>query len=306
MQMKSVQFQLTTKCNQRCIMCRKYTWKESHIDIEGMLADIDLLSKECTVTFSGGDPLEYNKLKELADYLEKNEIIYQVFTNLNYILDDEKMKFLKNAKCVQVSLDASLGDLYKEIRRPVNKDFSFDRILQNIKNIKEFTEVKLNCTVSSKNYYDLIGICRIAYDIGVKVRFFPVHTDESVMLKNEHFENIKREFNYVRKKLGNEWVKNFTNIDNFEFEKRKDYKGKCYVKKYHKVVDEKGRAYTCCRAINDNGFDYDGEFSIGQNEQVLKTIFDENVLYDYCSQCDRYRKFNENWDEYKNKEGLFL
>ena len=31
---RSVQFQLTTTCNERCIFCRKYTWPKKQIPIE--------------------------------------------------------------------------------------------------------------------------------------------------------------------------------------------------------------------------------------------------------------------------------
>ena len=38
----------------------------------------------------------------------------------------------------------------------------------------------------------------------------------------------------------------------------------------------------------------------------LDNIDDENVLYEFCSNCDRYVKFNRDWDEYKDKKELFL
>lgn len=49
------------------------------------------------------------------------------------------------------------------------------------------------------------------------------------------------------------------------------------LKKYHRLIDEYGYEYPCCRAINDNGYD------IHQMHKVenLVGINDENVLYDF-------------------------
>ena len=63
-----------------------------------------------------------------------------------------------------------------------------------------------------------------------------------------------------------------------------------------------GLEYPCCRATNDNGENWNGKYNI----QNLDNLDDPSVLYEFCPNCDRYRKFNDNWDEYKNKEKVYL
>ena len=284
--MKSIQIQLTTKCNQRCFMCRKYTWKHREIDFDILKEKIEKY-KDCTFTFSGGDPLEYSKLYKLVEVLEDYNIVYQVFTNMNYKLTDDMIEFLDNAECIQVSLDGSNYETYMSVRRPIENGIAI--VFENIK--RYASKIKINCTVSKRNYFDVKNIFDCFNGKVKDVRFFPVHTDDDAKLERYMID-------YIVNQYKTEVIpKNFEPL----LMEKKDYEGKCYVKKEHRLIDEQGNEYPCCRAINDNGEDWDGKNCI----ENLNDIDDENVLYDFCYQCDRYRKFNSNWDEYKDKERLF-
>lgn len=286
--MKSVQIQLTTKCNQRCYMCRKYTWKHREINFDILKEKIEKY-KDCTFTFSGGDPLEYSRIGDLAKLLADYKVIYQVFTNMNYELTDEIATFLNNAKCIQVSLDGSNYETYTSVRRPTIN--GLNKVIGNIEKYAE--KIKLNCTVSKRNYFDTKNIYELFNGKVKAIRFFPVHTDDDAKLESYMLDYIKNQFAFEE---------SIPECFNVLFEKRGDYTGKCFVKKEHRIIDESGKEYPCCRAINDNGEDWDGKNCI----ENLSGIDDENVLYDFCYQCDRYRKFNMDWDKYKNSEEVFL
>lgn len=288
--MKSIQVQLTTECNERCFMCRKYTWKKREIDIDVLKEKIEKY-KECTFTFSGGDPLSYRKIKELNDILEKNKIKYQIFTNMNYVLSSEQKRFIENAQTVQVSLDGSNEKVYNRVRRC--RENGFKTVIYNLGYYKD--KVKVNCTVSNRNYFDVKNIYNFCKMVGLTVRFFPVHTDESAKLEKWMIEDILKNFE-MNGEIPEE-IKVFKNIS-----EREAFKGKCFVKKEHRLIDENGVEYPCCRAINDNGLEWGEKNSI----ENLEHLDDENVIYDFCSGCDRYRKFNENWCLYENRKELFL
>lgn len=291
--MKSVQVQLTTVCNERCFMCRKYTWKKKEIEIEVLKEKIEKY-KDCTFTFSGGDPLAYSNLKELNDLLEKYNIVYQVFTNMNYKLNVEQIRFLDNAKVIQVSLDGSSSVVYNSVRRC--RENGLHVVLFNVYHYRK--KVKVNCTVSNRNYFDVKNIYDYCKRVGLVVRFFPVHTDENAKLKPYMIEFILNSFEgYGDKNCYPEEIRIFT-----EATKRVEYNGKCFVKKEHRIIDESGKEYPCCRAINDNGEDWEGKYCI----ENLSGIEDENILYSFCAECDRYRKFNCDWDSFKDREELFL
>lgn len=291
--MKSIQIQLTTNCNERCFMCRKYTWDRKEILLTNLIEKINKY-KDCTFTFSGGDPLSYSHLKELNDILSKNNIVYQIFTNMNYELAEDMKIFLDNAKYIQVSLDGSNYETYNSVRRC--KENGFNVVKENILKYKD--KIKANCTVSNRNYFDVKNIYEFCKDMNIIIRFFPVHTDKNALLMPFMIEHIKNQFIMHNKDIPIEvliMINNFDTNKNIKFDK-------CIVKKEHRVIDEYGREFPCCRAINDNGEDWNGKYSIDK----LDNIDDENVLYEFCSNCDRYVKFNRDWNEYKDKKELFL
>ena len=265
---RSIQMQLTRKCNQSCFMCRKYTWPQKEMDVK-IVEEYLQKYPEATFTFSGGDPLSYSKLEELTRLLKLHKTKYQVFTNLNYDLTNEQIKFLDNADIIQVSFDGSTSVVYNSVRRP--RENGFDVVVDNIARwfkSKKFDKLKLNATISNRNYFDVYNIWKFCKENGYNIRFFPVHTDEDAKLQP-----------YMIKYIESEFINKLQDIpDNVMLllNPRKDYKGKCFVKAHHLIVDEDGKCYH------------------------------ENILYDFCIECDRYRKFNENWNFYKNKEGLYL
>lgn len=296
--MKSVQIQLTTKCNQRCFMCRKYCWEHRSIDVKTLEEKIAKY-KDCTFTFSGGDPLSYEHLGKLNKLIRKYKIVYQVFTNLNYVLDETKLIFLRNAKYIQVSLDGATDATYSIVRRPIEE--GFHRVVSNItilQNTSPEGKIKVNCTVSNRNYFEVERICSLCNSLKVNVRLFPVHTDEEAKLEGYMIEHIKKQISRVTPRNYEAIMKPF-----MEAIEREEYTGDCFVKKEHRLIDENGVEYPCCRAINDNGYEW-GERNSVKN---LEDLDDEKVLYDFCSNCDRYRKFNKHWNTmYEDKEELFL
>lgn len=289
--MKSIQMQLTTSCNQNCFMCRKYTWAKKEMPLNIVEKYVEKYP-DATFTFSGGDPLHYSKLRELATILKTKKIMYQIFTNLNYDLTADQKEFLEDADVVQVSFDGSNESTYNSVRRPKVNGYQF--VLKNIEYLFALKKqkLKLNATISCRNYFDVKNIFIFCWSKGYNIRFFPVHTDEEAKLKPYMIQYIIDSFDKsvpdrVLPLIGS----------------RPDYLGKCFVKSEHLVIDEDGRCYPCCRAINDNGEDWDGRYTV---DNLGETISDENVLYPFCKECDRYRKFNEIWDEYKDKERVYL
>ena len=296
--MKSVQIQLTTKCNERCFMCRKYTWPVKELDFE-ILKEKLIKYKDCTITFSGGDPLAYSRLADLNNILKQYDIVYQVFTNMNYALDDEQEYFLSMASVIQVSFDGSSASTYQSVRRC--KENGFDYVCRNI--MRYSYKIKINCTVSNRNYFDVRNIfIRSKRLLGINeqdtpaIRFFPVHTDENALLQPWMYKHIQMQFEEMQERLPNS-VRFLLNKKQEE-----SFCGACYVKLEHRIVDEFGREFPCCRAINDNGEDWDGKYCV----ENLDGMDNPNVLYDFCKGCDRYVKFNKNWSEYASKERVFL
>lgn len=302
---KSVQVDLTTKCNQKCYMCRQYTWNAKEIPFEILKKKIEKYHNEnedCTFTFSGGDPTSYNHIRELNNLIEKLGIShYQLFTNLDFPeMEFDIIKFLNKAEYLQVSMDGYDSKTYAYVRYPGLAD-NFEERWKNItERVKLYgSKTKLNVTVSNRNYKHISKIYDEFKNDVKNIRFYPVHTNDNALLKKDMFESIKKQMQYILE----DDVKEMTNAKTFSLKPMEDYKGFCFIKKDHVVVDQTGKEYPCCRATNDNGEDWEGRYCLDN----LNNIDDEKVLYDFCPNCDRYRKFNENYKEkVESKKVVYL
>ena len=305
-EIRSVQVQLTSDCNQNCIMCRKYTWPSKSIDINVLENKLGKY-KDATFSFSGGDPLSYNNLNRLNRMLLNEDIIYQVFTNMNYDISGhdyesiERKIFLSNAKYIQVSLDGSTFETYDSIRKLKGKTVEekkklYESILENIESFSY--KVKLNVVISNKNYEQIDSLAMYAHKIGCKIRFYKVHTQTELLINNVEDALIMTDITTLKNTYPAAYAN--TNLDMWDkSEAKPNY---CKVKLHHRLISEEGIEFPCCNAINDNGTFIDDKYSINHLEDFSNTT----KLYDFCSTCDRYVRFNKNWEEISTKEELFL
>lgn len=293
--MKSVQIQLTTVCNERCVFCRKYEWAKREIDFE-VLKEKILKYAGATFQFSGGEPLYYSKLSKLAALLVDNEIKYKVYTNMSKLLNNDQIFFLSHADEISVSLDAVDQNLYDEIRRPVTSN-AFYYVIKNI--IAFGSKVKITMVMTKLNYKEIPALVGFSKEVKAKFRAYQLHTN----LETAMSEDDKNELKVIVSDLENEGSLQHTNLNSTSFfvESKYDFVP-CNVRNHHRVIDELGREYTCCYAINDNGDDIDGANELQNPLEEL----DINEQYDYCSRCSRYRKSNLEWENIKDLEGVYL
>lgn len=300
---KSVQMQLTTQCNQKCVFCRKYTWENKVMPLDVLEKKIKKY-KHCTFQFSGGEPLLYDYLFKLNQLIRRYSIKYKVYTNLSFnITDAECLQFLLNAEQISVSLDGMSKEIYNQVRRPINnKAFRYLMInIHNLINIKNKGSLKLCMVVNKLNISDVPEMVKFCNDWKVQGRFYPLHTNMEMALNMEDLRWLERElYNTGWLGLSREIGDKYTNVESlfepgyFSIER---YFIPCRVRNRHRVIDEKGYEYTCCYAINDNGIDICGKNRI--SDEMLSKIdnngekFREDNEFDFCRICSRYRKANE-------------
>ena len=259
---------------------------------------IGILEKypDATYQFSGGDPLEYSCLQALNKLLASRGIKYKVFSNMTYALNEDQEEFLDCAESISVSLDSIIDKKYCDIRRPSDR-LAFVNLISNIRHYSN--KVTANVVITRHNVSELIAIALYCKMIGVKSRFYWLHTNMESEVLNKAFwaqtiltelsmmdigdSNLEFAMNNIPTGEESEWVP-------------------CHVKKAHRVVDEQGREYTCCYAINDNGFDIDGQNEIKKLADQAENIY---VKYKYCDHCSRYLKANKDWANLKDKQ-IFL
>lgn len=274
-----IQVQLTTQCNERCIFCRKYTWKHRSMSPAILLKvlkkyDPDIVAYQ----FSGGDPLMYEHLDLLKEFMcGKN---YKVYTNMAFDLNSTQREFLNNASSISVSFDGFSTYIYNKIRNPLDKE-AHSKVLRNV---LEYKDKVVLCTVLTEDVLpDVNQILNFGFENHIKTRFYPLHTN---MEHEADKESLKKVLENVDKTRLYD-----TNILNI-LDDQKVCSFPCYIRNNHRVIDELGREYSCCYAINDNGSDIDGMYAIDNvNEDFA--LLDINKVYPYCSRCTRYSRNNE-------------
>lgn len=304
--MKSVQIQLTTECNQRCEFCRKYTWDFKEIPLDILRNKINKYKSSITTfQFSGGEPLLYTFLKDLNVILRKYSIPYRVYTSLSIPLDEVQKNFLDNAEEIFVSMDAVSKKVYNNIRFPVNREDAFCHVMRNINKIKYVDKKKLTlCTVVNKlNVKEIPYMVQMAEEGRIQHRFYPLHTNMNERISAFDLEWLECEL--CRCGL---MESEFTNIgEMFEpgyFDVVRTFV-KCRVRNNHRVIDEMGREYPCCYAINDNGNDWNVRYQIKGVLDKKDCILPEYKEYDFCHKCLRYERANK-YSEEEFKELRYL
>lgn len=278
----SLQIQLTTECNERCIFCRKYTWKSKHILFDTIVEKVEKY-KNANLQFSGGEPTMYNELEKLNRLLIEQNKKYKVFTNGLLPGTPAADVFVEYADQLSISLDAMSNVVYNEVRRPLEKEFALDRVKYLAR--KFYYKSRVCMVVTSQNIEQVLPILHFAMENGIKSRFYPIHTNTEGMIPS------KLQLEVLSENLGKVNLHGVdTNVTGIVQEGFYDTNTKfipCFVREYSRLVDEDGREYFCCYAINDNGLDIDGK------NEIDKANINVYTPYDYCDHCTRYRHANE-------------
>jgi uncharacterized protein len=175
---EKITLQVTQNCNLRCGYCsysglynqRSHTKNVMSLDV--MKKSVDFAIKRSTGTgrlnigFYGGEPLlEINNMEKLIEYIKENyhgkNIEYSITTN-GTVFNDKNIQFLKdNNFSVMVSLDGP-KELHNMNRVFVNGEGSFDKIMENIRYIKNtypsfFKKISFNTVISPESDYKCIN-----------------------------------------------------------------------------------------------------------------------------------------------------
>jgi radical SAM protein with 4Fe4S-binding SPASM domain len=135
--LKSIQFEITRRCNLRCKHCylEDYSGKgelstDEVFDLIDEAANIGVESFDIT----GGEPLLRKDLKQVIQRVYQKGMYSKLYTNATQ-LDDDFIMFLKTIgiEAVKISLDGFNPKTHDEFRRAKN---SFSKALANIKKLK--------------------------------------------------------------------------------------------------------------------------------------------------------------------------
>lgn len=172
----SVCWNVTNKCNENCKFCyRKISNDnslENNIKIFNNISNIKINK----ITFAGGEPLLYDKLFDLVDYIKKNnpDIILSITTNGKIINEHIIDEIIKRFDWITFSIDSSDNNINEEIGRGSNH---LPKIIWLLEKFNNKINIKINTVVSKYNLEDLNNIYNIISKYNIQrwklFRFYP-------------------------------------------------------------------------------------------------------------------------------------
>ena len=164
---------LADQCNLSCRHC----WISPEFsNTKGNVIPIDSLKKTIveakelglqSVKLTGGEPLLYEKIYELLDFLEKEDIGVIIETN-GILLNARIVEKLKSCKLdqVSVSLDASTPDLHDELRGVKG---SFVRTMTGLELLSRHeVGFQIIMTLYRRNSREIDGLISLSKDVGAE------------------------------------------------------------------------------------------------------------------------------------------
>jgi MoaA/NifB/PqqE/SkfB family radical SAM enzyme len=199
-----------------------------------------------TVCLSGGDPFAHPDLESILETVVANKLDFGVVTAGGHIMDNGYVaSMLRKARWVRVSLDATDGDVYNEMR---GGGLHPKGIADDICSAVECgINVEIGFTITGINYMELPEVANFAVDAGVsKVSARPVYKCSDTTLMAPFTSGGWYELDKAIKRTRMVVANSRTELDVQEAHWVLTQFDNCYAVSYQMFVDAKGDIYPCC------------------------------------------------------------
>ncbi len=233
-----VTFELSNKCNFKCIMCacRYLDEPKSYMNFDDFKNMIDEISNfGSLIRFIGyEEPLLYPHIKDSISYVKSKGLLLHITSN-GSLLDEDLAQFI-----IQNGVDSiifSYQGLSKHeymFMRDLNEK-TYQKVISNIKNLfklrgnRKKPYIKITTTTTKRD------------DLNLKDNFIKEHlefSDEVQITGTTHFEHIDKAFN-----RSDIW--SITNLD-----RPKELKNiNCFLPNYEMLIKSDCEVYGCCSAF---------------------------------------------------------
>lgn len=284
----SVQINLTNRCIAKCNMCFKHsTWPQEDIDpkiLLSLFAELVGMNVQ-NIVFSGGEPFLHNSFSSVCQYLASNKVPYGIITSGLWGKTEDNKYIVENAAWVRFSIDSIEKEEYKKVR-------GVDGIGKAIENVKWSNDLNKNTRVN-------------------------VTLQKDTLSKEEEIKNFFDSYG-----INTKFYKAYGTDSKIHLDKKVSKSKKCYVTKFHCIIDPSGDVYPCCHLYNDNGiFSEDiRKYAYGNIKEdsfydIWKNFITSDYLsnciepktFDICKNCDRYDSTNLEVEGLENKKiNIFL
>lgn len=298
----------TNVCNQRCYFCaydddklfgdRKVQRDSIPVEIlENTLREFKAMGGKAVTYSGGGEPLCYHSIEHILELTYNLDLDCSMITN-GQALRGNVVDFLKHAKWIRVSFDASNENVYHDIRQ-VN---TYSQVVQNI---EDFAKIKdkdcvlgVNCVISETNANQIYDVCKLVKTIGCNnIKLSPV----LVKGNEEEYHNRIKEgvIEQIDRAKGELEDDNFRIVDKYSNDYAlsdsyvKPYH-KCYIQEYFAVVAADSKVYRCHqRAYTEAGLIGDLTKHTFKEIWESQETIDKIRLFDPCEECNFRCAFDE-------------
>ena len=206
-------------------------------------------TKSLNIMWYGGEPLLEMKIIEslsqkLIALCEDMKVKYRaaIITN-GYLLTPDKAAIFEKCKIryAQITLDGPNAEMNDKTRHLINGSGTYERILENIRNFKGRTTLKIRCNVHKENADQYPQLEKLFEDISKE-------TGQEIMLRAGHMDGHG---DYEDKAFSIAEYADFYKKNKSNF-KLLHYEGpRCtYPKEYDFVIDEQGNLCKCLESVN--------------------------------------------------------
>jgi MoaA/NifB/PqqE/SkfB family radical SAM enzyme len=175
-----VSIDITNKCDMGCIMCpyhsannNKGLQSEFMMPLErlkSLIREFRRLQVKTVMLCGEGDPLLYDHIEEIIEFMRQSSIGVEIITNA-YYLNKAKVDYFKKVgvKKILVSLHAADAQTFSKIR-PLKTAGDFNTVMENLYYLKHIRSLDRGLrlyiinVVSHLNYDKIIDMVRLAED----------------------------------------------------------------------------------------------------------------------------------------------
>lgn len=207
--LKEIKIELTYKCNLRCIHCSSegddsFTTKIPFNEVLKIIKSAKDMGVK-TISFSGGEPLLYDKLHDIVNSANLQDIQVKIYTSGT---TENYNEFLECIDRGQVTFIFSLYHSSSEIHDKVTGvRGSFHKTISALKLTKNRFDCEIHFVPLSYNYNGLESLCELVVSLGVHqisvLRFVPQGrgaTDKSLSLNKTQWLELHNSIKKLRER----------------------------------------------------------------------------------------------------------
>lgn len=275
----SVQWQITMRCNLKCIHCAAYTLSGEPVvgggkeldteEAKGLIESIKKLGA-FFIEFTGGEPLLREDFFEIADFAYKNKIAFSLFTN-GTLVSNEIIRELRKLRVLNVAV--SLDGFSKTHSIMRGETGNFEKVVETIKLlVKSGIRTTVTSLINSYTIYDFPKFIDLVASLGV-AELVPLTItsvgrarDKQLIPSNEDLFQLAKILDHKAEQYsGRILIRNTLRPEHLHLKK-----GNCKEGHYRCIINADG-GVTPCYALNFP------EFRVGNvKEEFLEDIWENS------------------------------